>query len=108
MAVAPRGPMDEVIQLRLLELTQGSSLVEGLVLAGTIVEGGPVFGRPRRILGGQSVHPGLKLLDFAFKIVKCPTFTFGYHCKNWVSPECAVTRHMMFRMKLCTCVVDVC
>lgn len=94
--------------MRLLEFTQGSALADGLVLAGTIVEGGPVYGRSRRILGGRTVHPGIAFLKFAFKIEGCPQFTFGYHCKSVVSPECEVTRHLLFQMKLCTCKVDVC
>lgn len=108
LSLSGHGPVDHMIHLRLLEFTQGSSLADGLVLAGTIVEGGPVYGRPRRILGGRTVHPGLRYVNYGFKIDECPQFTFGYHCKSIVSPECEVTRHLMYRMNLCTCKVDVC
>lgn len=101
-------PVDGMIQLRLLEFTQGRSLADGLVLAGTIVEGGPVSGRPRRILGGKTVHPGVSYLNLPYEVDTCPPVTFGYHCLDWVSKECDVTRHLLHDMKLCTCKTDVC
>lgn len=101
-------PIDKMIQLRLMEYTQGSALADGLVLAGTIVEGGPVTGRPRRILGGKTVHPGISYLNLTFEVEQCPPVTFGYNCSDYVSPECEVVRHLLFEMKLCTCKVDVC
>ncbi|WAR03333.1 hypothetical protein MAR_009891 [Mya arenaria] len=108
ISVSTNGGMDRLIQLQLLQYTQGSTLVDGLVLAGTIVEGGPVYGRDRKILGGQSVHPGLAFVDFGFQLDKCPPRTFGYQCKSWVPVECEVNRHLVYRGKLCTCKVNVC
>ncbi|KAL4224899.1 hypothetical protein ACF0H5_015595 [Mactra antiquata] len=108
MVIPPPGPLDRVIQLQLLELTQGSSLADGLVLAGTIVEGGPVFDRPRKILGGKTVHPGHEFIDFAFQLEKCPRFTFGYSCQDWVPAECEVHRHLLYQGRLCSCRVNVC
>lgn len=100
--------MDEIIQTQLLQFTKGGTLADGLVLAGTIVEGGPVFGRPRKILGGRSVHPGLDYLNFGLRVEKCPRFTFGYECMDWVPQECEVTRHLLVQDRLCTCKVNVC
>ena len=104
----PVVPADRVIQLQLIQLMQGGGLADGLVLAGTIVEGGPVIGRRRKILGGQSVHPGLEYVNIGFQLDKCPQRTFGYQCRSRVPPECAVNRHLLYRGQLCTCTVDVC
>lgn len=94
--------------MQLLQYTKGTALADGLVLAGTIVEGGPVTGRPRKILGGRDVHPGLEYLNFGMRVEKCPTPTFGYECLEGVKPECEVTRHLLVDSSVCTCKVDVC
>ncbi|KAH3892013.1 hypothetical protein DPMN_016124 [Dreissena polymorpha] len=83
-------------------------IADGLVFAGTIVEGGPVFGRSRMILGGNPVHPGLEHTTFGFKIDRCPDTTFGYTCESWVPQECEVNRHLFQGDKLCICKVNVC
>ena len=58
-------PVDSVIRLQLLDYVQGGAdFADGLVLAGTIVEGGPVKGRRRKILGGKQIFPGLSGLPY--------------------------------------------
>jgi len=108
LPISSRDPIDRLIQMQLLRFTNGRSLADGLVLAGTIVEGGPVIGRSRKILGGRSVHPGLEYIKFDLRLEKCPPLTFGYGCLDWVPAECEVTRHLLVQSSVCTCKVNVC
>ena len=80
----------------------------GVVLAGTIVEGGPVTGRPRLILGGKHAHPGLVQLPGGGLIQDCPEFTLDYKCETSVPKECLVVRHLLTKRQLCKCKVNVC
>ena len=81
---------------------------DGIVLAGTIVEGGPVTGRPRLILGGTHVHPGLVQLPGGGPIESCPEFTHIFKCEMNVPAECLVVRHLLRKHQLCRCKVNVC
>ena len=94
--------------MRVLELIHTTALADGLVLAGTIVEGGPVKGRRRRILGGEKVRSGRRFFPNIEKLQKCPPMTLWYHCENLVPTECEVIRYLLFRSGVCTCRVNVC
>ena len=83
-------------------------MADGFVLAGTIVEGGPVIGRPRLILGGRHVNPGPLQLPGGEKLEYCPEFMFRYKCETSVPDECLVLRHLINKHRLCVCKVNVC
>ena len=67
-----------------------------------------MFGRPRFILGGKHVHPGLIHLPGGEKVADCPEFSVGYKCETTVPDECLVVRHLIHKYRFCACKVNVC
>ena len=104
----PINALDQEIRRHVLALIQPTMFEDGVVLAGTIVEGGPVTGRPRLILGGKHAHPGLVQLPGGGLIQDCPEFTLDYKCETNVPKECLVVRHLLTKRQLCKCKVNVC
>ena len=104
----PINALDQEIRRHVLALIQPTMFEDGVVLAGTIVEGGPVTGRPRLILGGKHAHPGLLQLPGGGLIQDCQEFTLDYKCETSVPKECLVVRHLLTKRQLCKCKVNVC